>query len=1106
MSTATAGEITGRLEATWSRWWLCSLGAGLAGAAAVAFGTLAAFVLLDALFGLSQPALGVLLGLWSLLAAALLGVQMARLLRFRRSPEATARRVEMEFPELGSHLINLVQLATPNGRPPEADPFRAAAVAQAVAAIGDAPFARAAERRSRRERFALCMQTPRDVGEAVGALAAVLLLGGLLHLVVPGWSLSTRRLLHPWAFVPAVGSVTIRNVSPGDAEVKLGSGLDVTAEIAPGGKAVREASLFVRPRGGREVRSPLRADASGRHFAASVPQVTGPVEYRLEIGGTQTRRYAVGVYREPKVAAVAVTYEFPPYLETPLQTIRQAHGDLEAPAGTRALLAITPAGPIVGGSARIDGRAETGRLAPDGTTLNVELLLTASTTYTIDLEAPGGHRDDAPRVNRITVVPDAPPTIALVEPARDARLAVGGKLAVVARAGDDHGLGEVRIEVKPAGPPDAPAEVVARWSQFATPTAAVLSHPLSLDAGAFPAGGAALVRAVARDRRSLVRPGLKLQPQEAATPWVRLGVVAPEAQAEADRSRLDRVRAEVAALLREQLAVRVATAGLPRLKADAAATAGAAEVRSRQVAIQERATALVASIADAGGDDEVVTVRRVVNKLAYGDMLKAVAEAEVVARIESRGDLPSPVGVLAATQDRIIDVLRRLMNEVRKAADERLAEAKTRPDTTIPPDVQDKLRALRDRLLEFLSQQKKVIEASEALAKRPVDDFSDEDAKALDGLAATEDDWSKFLGDAHSDLSKLPEQDYSNPSLLEELIAVQTELKMAKDALTKKTADIAVPLEQLGAEMAAEMTTNIEKWLPDTPDREKWSQEEPLTDDMKEAPMAELPKELEDLVGELMEEEEDLFDEMEDASSSWADSIDKGAGWDAMDGPISNNSARGVTGNRLPNTNEIAGRSGEGRSGKSSGEFVSDTAVGKGGRKTPSRLTPDAFVKGQVKDTSKDPVGGATGGGKESGVGGEGLQGPVPERARQTLARLADRQASLRNKAEGVDLKFQVLKFHPADLKGLIRQMAAVEADLRAGRYRNALRQRPVLLEGLDRARAALEGEAMVRRDETANLPAEIQKEILGTMAEPSPEGWEALNRRYFERLAAPAK
>ena len=103
-----------------------------------------------------------------------------------------------------------------------------------------------------------------------------------------------------------------------------------------------------------------------------------------------------------------------------------------------------------------------------------------------------------------------------------------------------------------------------------------------------------------------------------------------------------------------------------------------------------------------------------------------------------------------------------------------------------------------------------------------------------------------------------------------------------------------MPLEQLGYERAEELKTNIEKWLPDTPDREKWSQEESLTDKDKEAPMAELPGELEDMVGELMEQEEDLIDEAEDVSSSAADSLDKGAGWDAMDGPISDNErARG---------------------------------------------------------------------------------------------------------------------------------------------------------------------------------------------------------------------
>ncbi len=68
--------------------------------------------------------------------------------------------------------------------------------------------------------------------------------------------------------------------------------------------------------------------------------------------------------------------------------------------------------------------------------------------------------------------------------------------------------------------------------------------------------------------------------------------------------------------------------------------------------------------------------------------------------------------------------------------------------------------------------------------------------------------------------------------------------------------------------------------------------------------------------------------------------------------------AQGVTGNQLPNTSEIGGGSGEGRTGKSTGEYVEDKAVGKGGRRTPTRLTPEPFQKGQVSDSSGEPGGG----------------------------------------------------------------------------------------------------------------------------------------------------
>jgi len=733
------------------------------------------------------------------------------------------------------------------------------------------------------------------------------------------------------------------------------------------------------------------------------------------------------------------------------------------------------------------------------------MTLVNSGTFTVHLVNEFGHTDAEPRVNSIRTIPDAPPTVQIAQPERDVTAAVGGELMIGVRATDDHGLGQVRLEAKAVfddtdvsrGETPDGLMVLERWDKLANAAATTRRFPLQLDASRFQPGQVLWLRAVAVDRRQFNSGTDQLTPQETASGWRRIRLIDPAQESAESLDRWEGLNARLWTILRLQLRARLQTSAATSDQVERSLP----EIRQAQIKIQTMSAELADTLQTRNADDEAPLLRTL-KQTAYGDMLTAVQQAEVLSRAGTSEKIAEAARVLIPTQDRIIAVLRQMLDAARQAVSKELAEMKDRPGGDLPSDVAAKLAKLDEKLQEFLKQQRKVIEATENLAKKPVEDFTEEDEQLLRQLAATEEDWSRFMEEMHSDFSKLPEQDFANPSLLEELIEIQTELKMAAGALTKKTADIAVPLEQLGAEMAEELVTNIEKWLPDTPDRERWSQEEPLSDAMKEAPMAELPGELEDLVGELMEDEEDLFDEMEDVTSSWADSIDKGAGWDAMDGPISNMSARGVTGNRLPNNSEIGGRSGEGRQGQASGEFVADTAVGKGGRKTPSRLAPDPFTKGQVKDFSKDPVGGATGGGKESGVGGEGLEGPVPPRRERDLERLASKQAELRNRAESIDLKFQVLNYHHTDLKKLMDAMASVELDLRAGRYENALRRREVLLNGLDNIKTYLEGEFELRRDDTANLPQEIQKEILGGMLEASPAGWEEWNRQYFERLA----
>jgi len=1110
-----AQDVIQRLDAARQKWWLFTLLTTAVTATSISLGTLLVFMLTDALVRFPQTLLACLFLLWLGLTIALVVVLCRRLVRSQRSLEATARCVEVEYPELGSNLINVVQLS--NDAKSGDHQFCDAAVAQAASQIGAVSFEDAAAKESRWGRFKHCMQTPRDLGESFLVLGLLIVIAVVCHMLIPNWGSAANRLMKPWRFVPSVGSVEILSVTPGDTDVLAGSTVEIAAEIKnPQGKPYK-AMLFVTPEDEEEVGYPMAADEARVRYTLARSSVVKPFSYRLEIGDSQTEVYRVGIRQKPTIKEVEVTFRYPAYLDLPAETVTQEDADLEAPQYTVAEMRIRPSVPIAKGHIQSEGRMYTGRVVEDGALL-VKMPLLKDSTFTVHLTNDAGHTDPAPRLNRVRVSPDRPPTVELLKPARESSVSPGADIPVMIRAADDHGVGLARLELKikkgkseanesgKGQPEDAespPLAVEKQWTKFESKTTVLLQHRLELDAERYEPGQVVLVRAVVRDRRYFDDYGLDLKPQEAASGWHTIRLIAEETQSAAALEQLESLRAAIWKVLEKQICARVTAALILQKKELTERSALAGDVRGRQLDVQKSSIALVKSITDTE-EEEHRTIKRVLNRLAFGEMLEAVQHCDVLVKVKTMEGFAEPVPQLNETQDRIIDVLRNMLDVTRQAQADVLAEMSKRPGGDLPDDVRKKLEEARDKLDEFLQQQKKVIEATENLAKKPVEDFSEDEEQLLKTLAATEDDWARFMKDLHSDLSKLPEQDFANASMLEELNEVQTELKMAEDALLKKTADIAVPLEQLGAEMAEEIVTNIEKWLPDEPDRERWSQEESLTDEGKEAPMAELPGELEDLIGELLEEEEDLFDEMEDVSSSAADSLDKGAGWDAKDGPISNMSAKGVTGNTLPNTSEIGGRSGEGRSGKSSGEFVGNEAVGKGGRKTPSRLTPDPYMQGQIKDHSKDSQGGATGGGKESGDGGEGLEGPAPPpQNERDLHRLAGKQAALRNKAEGIDLEhFRVMGYHHTDLRKMIELMAQIERDLKAGRYQNVLRQRKVMAQGLGNVKQYLQGEFQVRQDATVNLPTDIQKDLVGSMRDPSPAGWEELNRQYFERLA----
>jgi len=1006
-------------------------------------------------------------------------------LRSEPTVKETARFVETRLPELGNNLINALLLTE------HADEWSGPMVERAI---------REAAGGARTVDLAQAVSAERAKRWAMAAAGAVLLLGAFVVLAYPRFKSAALQILSPFdRSIASVGAVRFVSVKPGNAEVNKGEPLDVEAVIAgPRGRLFDGViQMGDRDAGGAATESLVRSASDPTHFVYHVPQVLQPFSYRLVVGGTESKTFAITLREPPLIRQIDVRYVYPDYTGLRPEIVANNGGEIRCLVGTSVEMTIHVTSPVATANL-VFGSGGDRKCLPslDGRTLAAQFTVLQDDTYQIRLQgqAPNG----TAVVNRIVAVPDDPPTITFTLPRGDVIAGLGETVKMALKAGDRYGLGQVDLFAQSDAAPLP--RLLATWRDFPNPKEATLDYVFTVDPKTYRVGQAITCWAAAADRRTYQGGNTPKGPNREETAKFKILVQDKAKVAEEKIQQLSLLYDRLREILRRQEAARAATSALPAEKALPQVQAGGAELVRAQRDVRDSTLAVTR---DVQFDETTLPIKQALLVLASNEMASAMAKAAAISDLKDAARLasvPDLAKALAADQDTIIATLRQILDIVPKLKDAVQEEQKALAPSDLPPDALAKLRALKDRLKTFVEEQKKVIEASKDLAKRPVDDFQDADQRELERLKAIEDDWTKFMNEAISDFSKIPQVDASNPSLVKEMIEVKTDVEMAADALSKKATDVVVPLEELGMEGAQEIAENLERWLPDTPDRQKWSQEEFAGD--VEIPHAELPEQMEDLVGDLLEQEEDLFQEMEDVTSGAGDSMDKGAGWDAMDGPISNFSAKGVTGNRLPNTSEISGRSGEGRTGKAAGEFVEEEATGKGGRRTPTRLSPDAFSKGEVKDSSPEAPTGATGGGKISGAGSEGLEGPVPPDIQRKMGALAGRQAELRNKAEGVKSALEVKNYDSFSLDGAIEGMRRVQRDILAGRYSSALRQRDIVLGNLKDSKMLLGGEIRIRKDSSAALPNEVQDQVLDALEKPMPRGYEEFLKRYYQRLS----
>ena len=377
------------------------------------------------------------------------------------------------------------------------------------------------------------------------------------------------------------------------------------------------------------------------------------------------------------------------------------------------------------------------------------------------------------------------------------------------------------------------------------------------------------------------------------------------------------------------------------------------------------------------------------------------------------------------------------------------------------------------------------------------------DAEQLKSIQSQQKRLEELLKEAKEALKELLRHKYTG-ELIEQLKEIYEEVERAE--LTPDVTTISLPPDLSILEALRTIQQRLqdieEMWLPDIPDRIKWDLADLDLSGIENVPLVELPDKLEDLIGDLLESEEELMEAAEDVTSNWA-TPDLEAGWAVMDGPISNFSAKGKTGNVLPNTSDVTGRSGEGRSGKSHGELVQSEVRGDlGGRRTPTRITPDPFERQFVPEEHQSETGGSTGGGKQSGETGWGLPGQAPLQVLKQWMALARIQSRLRIQGLLLRQSLKLLAYPTPQLDEALALMHEIEMDMRAGRLRDALQKQRMVIQKLRSLRKAVARETEVRRDRSWFAPSGRVQRFLDALEEQVPPEYRPLVKEYWQCLS----
>lgn len=477
----------------------------------------------------------------------------------RLSELEVAQRIEQRFPQMCDRLSSAVAfLGQPEDQVTSGSPdLRRAVVATTAADL-------------ERWDFAACLDTRRSRRIAVMAAALCALVGLVAAWDWPSAALAARRLAMPWRVEPWPRRNQLQFVK---APTRLAFGSDFEVELVDrNGRLPPSVQIHIRPEGERADKTQIKDMKFFQdRMVYRLDDVRRPFRYRAAGGDDDTMQWrTLELVEPPQVTSQQIRLHPPAYtgwttvacgenIRTLEGTVIEVAGAVNRPAHAVRLRMDKPesAGAVFG---RLSEGGLRFTIGPDA---QPPWTATQSGTYWFEVTDAEGLRGGDDRRWNLRVVPDAPPTVVLEQPAANTSVTADAVLSLSGAVKDDLAIHSISIRFTRSDSPNPDERQTVEIERG--PDAAPRRQQAPADVGGSPADVRALEFAWDLSKLAGLKPGAWIdfeltaddyRPQSAQAATRRLTIISLSELEERIASRQAFILGQLAEVLRVQREVR----------------------------------------------------------------------------------------------------------------------------------------------------------------------------------------------------------------------------------------------------------------------------------------------------------------------------------------------------------------------------------------------------------------------------------------------------------------------------------------------------------------------------------------------------------------------